>query len=366
MQMLKMSEIVERLHSPLWREVSFMDKTDLRKRIYDLSGNSEIIHWFSSSGSTGEPVVYPWTRTDENIAKETIDKIHPEKHSSPGAAALIIAPTGLPGMWYHMNNQLSQLNYATVFPGVDSVRGIFDLIEKLQPKLLISLPLVLSRLGEFRFINRAPGFSSEGLLYSGGDVLSQARKKRIEALWGAKLKNFYGLSEVFGPLAKETEDGSAFEWCTDRIFVEIINPLSKDPVQEGETGVAVITTLWDRPASLVRYWTGDCFKLIRWLDAGKPVFQMRGRKQVSLPFLKDGYFPVDIDEILLSNPKIGNEWSAAVVDEILIIKIETISPDTEPESDAITGRLREMFENQIKVEFVPPGVLDRKAPKLCV
>lgn len=343
-----------------------MNKTDLRKRIYDVSGNSEIIHWFSSSGSTGEPVVYPWTKTDEDIATETIDKVHVEKNSSPGAAALIIAPTGLQGMWYHMNNQLGQLNYATVFPGVDSVERIFDLIEKLQPKLLISLPLVLSRLGEFRVMNNAPRLSNEGILYSGGDVLSQARKKRIEGLWGAKLKNFYGLSEVFGPLAGETEDGSAFEWRADRIFVEIINPLNKRGVQEGETGVAVITTLWERPASLVRYWTGDYFKLIKWLDAGKPLFQMRGREQISLPFLKDGYFPIDIDEILLSNTKVGNEWSAAAFDGTLVIKVETMSPDVEPENDEISARLEEAFENQIKVQFVPPGTLDRKVPKLCM
>ncbi|HMS42693.1 MAG TPA: hypothetical protein PKE69_20855 [Pyrinomonadaceae bacterium] len=365
MQNRKLSEIRERLDSPLWQEVPFMNKTDLRKRFYDVSENSEILHWFSSSGSTGEPVIYPWTKIDEEIAKETICKVHSEKTDSPGTA-LIIAPTGLPGMWYHMDNQLKQLNYATVFPGVDSVERIFDLIGKLQPTLLISLPLVLSRLGEFRLMNNASGFSSEGILFSGGDVLSKARKKRIEKFWGAKLKNFYGLSEVFGPLAKETEDETAFEWCADQVFVEIINPLTYRNVEEGETGIAVITTLWERPASLVRYWTGDCFKLIKWLDTGKPVFQMRGREKTTLPFLKSGYFPVDVDEILLGESDIGNEWAAFVSDGILTVKIETLSPDNEPEIGESLEQLKNMFENRVNIQFVPPGALDRKSPKLSV
>ena len=40
-------------------------------------------------------------------------------------------------------------------------------------------------------------------------------------------------------------------------MIEIINPKTMEPVSEGEAGVAVYTTLWDKGFPLLRYWTDD-------------------------------------------------------------------------------------------------------------
>src|SRR5262245_10135719 len=115
---------------------SFTDKEDLRNRRYDLSNRRDILHWFSSSGSTGRPVLYPWSRADEDIATAVLRRIHPDCDFS-GGTALVVAPTGLSGMWYHMNRQLQHLGMATVFPAT-SPESIFGLMEQLEPVLLIS------------------------------------------------------------------------------------------------------------------------------------------------------------------------------------------------------------------------------------
>lgn len=342
-----------------------MYKQDLRGRSYEPLSGYAVLHWLSSSGSTGQPVLYPWTADDEKIAEATLRKIHTPTERYAGTA-LIVAPTGLPAMWYHMDRQLRSMGLATAFPGVDSTERIFNLIEQLQPSLLISLPLVLSRLGEFRVQSKLPGLLKNGLLFCGGDVLSHARRIRIEQLWGVQLKNFYGLSETFGPLADEVEGSHTLAWRAEQIYVEVLDAISKQPVGEGETGIAVITTLWERPASLVRYWTGDCFHLCGWLAPGQPLFEMRGREGERLPGLKHDVFPLDVDEVMLADPAAGNEWM--IVEEessALTCRFET-AMNTEAIDPQTRKRLAGMFDSPLKLLGVAPGTLDRSIPKLAV
>lgn len=349
--------------TPRWDSVPFMYKQDLREASYDTSRHV-VLHWLSSSGSTGPQVLYPWAAADEEVAAATLRDIHPAPETHAGAA-LVIAPTGLPGMWLHMDRQLRSMGLATVFPGVDSPERIFELTGRLRPQVIISLPLVLSRLGEMRVLRGLPGLAEGGVLFAGGDVLSRARRRRIESFWGAALKNFYGLSEVFGPLACEAEGGEVLVWKSDKVYVEVVDPATKRPVEVGSVGVAVITTLWERPASLVRYWTGDCFLLSGWRAPGQPVFEMRGREQVGLPGLKPGLFPVDVDEVLLSDPAAGNEWSLTSTGEGLTCLVET--PQGVEALDLQTKqRLAGMFDAPLLLAAVPPGTLDRSVPKLGV
>jgi phenylacetate-CoA ligase len=343
--------------------LEFQTKEDLRRRRYDLSAWNDVEHWFSSSGSTGAPVLYPWTSADQKIADATVLRAHAGLAPMPGATGLVIAPTGLPGMWHHMTRQLRSLGLATALPGTVP-EHVFNLIEQLLPRVLISLPLVLSRLGELHARSgRNP--MTGGFLFSGGDVLSLARQRRIEAMWGASVKNFYGLSEVFGPLASQQEDSGALAWHAEEVSVEILDPLSAEPVAPGETGVAVLTTLWDRPASLTRYWTGDCFRLLEWLAAGRPLFEMRGRETVRLPALKAEWFPVDVDQAVLSDPAAGNEWTVrATADEVLLIVecasgVEALDPRTLSAVDA-------MFDCPVRWRATELGSIDRFVPKLAV
>lgn len=363
---LTLPEVRGLIGSPAWSELGFQTKEELRQRAYDVNAWPDVEYWFSSSGSTAEPVLYPWTTRDQRVADATVERAHAGIASKLRGTAFVVAPTGLPGMWHHMDRQLQGLGLSTVFPGVESPDRILGLIEKLRPRLVMSLPLVLCRLGELLVrIGAGPNLGGDGVLFAGGDVVSEGRRRRIEAFWGWQLWNFYGLSEVFGPLASEAHDPGVLTWQAKEVFVEILDPVSRQEVQPGQTGVAVLTTLWERPASLLRYWTGDCFRLVEWLAPGRPRFEMRGRQFVRLPGLREEHFPMDVDQVLLSDPAAGNEWTAFRDQGGVVITVETaeglhgLDPQT-------LVRVESMFEWPVQWEAVPPGSLDRKVPKLAV
>lgn len=341
----------------------FMYKEDLRLRASAMLGASKVIRWHSSTGSTAEPVLYPWGESDEIVATAVLARTYADRVSFDGGAAFVIAPTGLSSMWGHMERQLRYLGLATVLTGVDSPLRILSLMDLLRPRVLCSLPLVLGRLAELR---EGAGLGREAqpeLLVCGGDVLSVARMQRIERFWGCPVENCYGLSEIFGPLATVTSDPHWLEWRSPETYVELVSPQTGKTIEEGDTGIAVLTTRWDRPSPLTRYWTGDLFKLQRWAEPGRPVFSVRGRESFAPPTALPGFLAVDIDEILLSDPAAGLEWTLEAAPDGYRLLVET-DPSGESLDPRTIRSVQNGFAVPVHVTTVPGGSLDRSYSKL--
>jgi phenylacetate-CoA ligase len=88
-----------------------------------------------------------------------------------------------------------------------------------------------------------------------------ATRERIEAAWGARLFDHYGLTEV-GPTAVECLENPGGMHVMDRDYVaEVIDPATGEPVPPGTPGELVVTNLGRLGSPLVRYRTGDVVKV---------------------------------------------------------------------------------------------------------
>jgi phenylacetate-CoA ligase len=88
-----------------------------------------------------------------------------------------------------------------------------------------------------------------------------ATRQRIESVWGARVFDHYGMTEV-GPVAVETVDTP----CTmalleDHYLAEVIEPHGEKPVATGEIGELVLTNLGRAGCPLIRYRTGDLVRI---------------------------------------------------------------------------------------------------------
>jgi len=90
---------------------------------------------------------------------------------------------------------------------------------------------------------------------AGGNI--PATRRRIEAAWGARVVDHWGMTEL-GPLAIESleEPGGLYVLETE-CLAEIIDPQTGQPVPPGEEGELVITNLGRVGSPLLRYRTGD-------------------------------------------------------------------------------------------------------------
>ena len=91
------------------------------------------------------------------------------------------------------------------------------------------------------------------------------------------------------------------------------NVRTLQPVQPGEYGVAVYTTLWDKGFPLLRYWTDDYIAVDTTpCRCGRPLPRIRyqGRMADSLEINGTYVFPKMLEEILFKHGFIG-EYRAA-------------------------------------------------------
>lgn len=97
----------------------------------------------------------------------------------------------------------------------------------------------------------------------GAEPFSEALRSQLETIWGYKVLDIYGLTEVMGPgVAYETFERDGLHLVPGHFLAEIIDPESTKPVPAGQWGELVLTTLQREACPLIRYRTGDITRFL--------------------------------------------------------------------------------------------------------
>ena len=89
------------------------------------------------------------------------------------------------------------------------------------------------------------------------------RQKISSLLGGAELFDITGLTELYGPgTGIECPDHDCIHYWADYYLLEILNPETLEPVEAGEWGEMVVTTLAKEAVPLIRYRTHDITRIL--------------------------------------------------------------------------------------------------------
>ena len=131
-------------------------------------------------------------------------------------------------------------------------------------------------------------------------------RREIEERLDMHAVDIYGLSEVMGPgVAQEcveTKDGLHI-W-EDHFYPEIVDPLSGEPVPDGEEGELVFTSLTKEALPVIRYRTRDLTRLLPGTarPAMRRMEKITGRSDDMIILRGVNVFPTQIEEIVLRTP----------------------------------------------------------------
>lgn len=195
-----------------------------------------------------------------------------------------------------------------------------------------------------------------------------ATKQRIEAGWGARVFDHYGMSEV-GPIAFETANDPGHLLAIEReLIVEILEPGGANHVEPGTVGELVVTNLGRVDSPVIRYRTGD----LVCVAADRPTGQhgwmrfsggVRGRADDMIHVRGNNLYPAAIEAVVRRFPSVVEfrivvNRSGPLAD--LAIEIESATDIDSHGLTAEIGRaLRDEFLFRIDVTAVPPGTLPR-------
>jgi phenylacetate-CoA ligase len=145
-------------------------------------------------------------------------------------------------------------------------------------------------------------------LLVGAEPLPQGVRKKLEAAWGTKVYQGYGLIEVGTSVAAECRQQDGMHITETDVYLEVINPQTGEILKDGKVGEIVCTTLGREGMPLLRYRTRDlgCI-LTENCPCGLPLrrIKIKGRTDDILVLGSgDKLAPSVVDEVLLSLPSV--------------------------------------------------------------
>ena len=132
-------------------------------------------------------------------------------------------------------------------------RELLERLRALGPDAISGTPGVLVRLAA-AMAREWPGAVRPRMVLSGGDVLTSAMRRSIEASFDARVYDQYGSYE-FGPIAWECARTGGYHVADDNVVLEVL----KDgrAAEAGESGEVVATGLHGFASPFIRYRLGD-------------------------------------------------------------------------------------------------------------
>jgi phenylacetate-CoA ligase len=243
------------------------------------------------------------------------------------------------------------------------------LIADLQPDILTCTPSYAIRLGEALAEAGVEPVLKSGIF--GAEPWTNEMRARLEGLLGLRALDIYGLSEVIGPgVASEcylAADGLHVN--EDEFLVEVVDPVTDQPVPDGTAGELVFTTVTKQALPLLRYRTGDIASLRRGTcRCGRTLAKMSkvaGRKDDMLVVRGVNVYPSEVERVLLANPVLAPDY-LLVVDERsapsrLIACVETGTGSSAPHraQEELQSGLKDALGLSVEVAVLPPGSVPR-------
>ncbi|MFZ5810468.1 MAG: phenylacetate--CoA ligase family protein [Thermodesulfobacteriota bacterium] len=214
----------------------------------------------------------------------------------------------------------------------------------------------------------------------GAEPWTEEMRRDIETKLGIKAIDIYGLSEIMGPGVGieciEAQAGAHLQ--EDHFLLEIIDPVTKEPLPPGETGELVITTLCKEAQPLIRYRTRDITSLnLTPCKCGRTFARMHrvmGRSDDMLIIRGVNVFPSQIESILLETQGLTPHYQLLVKREGNLDTLEVqVEVDEKIFSDEVKNlqRLGGKIQKHIKeflgvtatVKLVEPRSIQRSEGK---
>lgn len=241
------------------------------------------------------------------------------------------------------------------------------MITDLKPDILTCTPSYAIRIGEeLRKLGVDPSENGLRAGIFGAEPWSDALRPALEDLLGLKALDIYGLSEVIGPgvatECREAQDGLHVN--EDHFVVEVLDPVTGEPVPDGTPGELVFTTPTKEALPLLRYRCGDIASLTREPCAcGRTLARISkiiGRRDDMLVIRGVNVYPSEVERVLLATPEIAPDY-LLVVDRRTPIPNLYVACEAAGGADAagVEARLREVLGLRAEVRVLPPGTVPR-------
>lgn len=365
------------------QRLPFTTKEDLRGSYPDkllCLPKENMVRLHVSSGTTGQPSAVMHTRNDLNWWSQLMARCMHMVGIRSTDVFQNMSGYGLftGGLGIHAGAE--RLGCMTIPAGTGNSKRQIKLIRDFNVSVVHIIPSYAMHLTTvLAEMNLDPRELGLRIALIGAEPHTEETRKRMESAYNIKAYNSYGLSEMNGPgVGFECPEQNGLHVWEDSYIVEIINPVTEEPVQPYELGELVLTTLCREGMPIIRYRTKD---LTRFFPEDCPcgrkhqrIDRITGRADDMIIIKGVNIYPMQIERVLMNIPEVGFNYLIILehegfMDQIRVqveIKEESFVEDMRVLTSLqqkIASKLREEILISPKVELVEPMQLPRSEGK---
>ncbi len=303
-----------------FEKLPFSEKKDLRDA-YPLglmtAPEEEIVRIHSSSGTTGLPVIIPYTAKDVDDWAIMFKRCY-EMAGITNMDRIQITPGY--GLWtagIGFQNGAEKLGAMVIPMGPGNTEKQLQMMMDMKSTVLCSTSsyaLLLAEEISKRGIKDKVHLK-KGVI--GSERWGQKMRQYISEELNMELYDIYGLTEIYGPgIGINCKYDCGMHYWDDYIYIEIIDPVTGKTLPDGELGEVVITTLVKEGAPLIRYRTHDLSRIIPGeCECGSQFPRLdtiMGRTDDMMKIKGVNVFPSQIEEILKCFPELSSEYQIRI------------------------------------------------------
>ena len=304
----------------------------------------------ASSGTTGKPTVVGYTRNDLNTWSDLVARLCVAAGATDDDIAQISFGYGLFTGALGLHYGLEKIGASIVPASSGNTEKQVMLLKDFGATILVATPSYALHIGE---VVRDMGYSLSDLKLRlglfGSEGCTEEMRTAVEENLGLFATDNYGMSELIGPgVSGDCEFRTGMHIAEDHFYPEIIDRNTMKPLDEGEIGELVITTLTKEAFPLLRYRTKDITRINYTPDCpcgrtGARMAKIMGRSDDMFKIKGVNVFPSQIESVLMTVPHIGPQYQLILTRSGFMDNIEVVV-------EVIDGSLLERYAELEKLE----------------
>jgi phenylacetate-CoA ligase len=205
----------------------------------------------------------------------------------------------------------------------------------------------------------------------GAETFSDAMREKIENGLGIEAFDIYGMTETggVGTTGMDCEAHNGIHIWEDQYILEVIDPQTRKPVEDGEEGEVVFTSLNRESIPVIRFRTGDISRVVsrQPCPCGRThvrIDRIKGRVDDMLIVKGVNFYPRQIEQALMNIPGVKSHYQI-IIEDINGVKDLRVNVEAD---EGVTGyivekHLKEVLGFSPKGDVFKPGTLERQEGK---
>ncbi len=267
-----------------------------------------------SSGSTGTPVVMPYTDADLEQWAECMARCLRMSGAQPGDPMQIMPSFGLFNGGFGMYHGARKAGLFVIPTGSGNTERQIRLARDFNTKVFGAVISYTSRLIEVldKMNIELPSLKI-GIF--GAETVTEAMTEKVSNRLGIEVFNIYGMTETggVGTLGMDCQDRSGIHVWEDHYYLEVVDPVTREQLPDGEVGELIVTSLTRQALPVIRFKTGDLTRILsrEKCACGRThlkIDRISGRTDDMLIVRGVNFFPSQVEQALLEIPGVHSDY----------------------------------------------------------